>query len=71
MRQVDNRMSVRQWLTLASVALMSVTIFSLITRSWTPLRDGAPVIALLWILFLIRLGAQWYERRERRNKREA
>lgn len=65
MRGVDNRMPAWRWFLLAGVTLAVFAIYALIMRSWAPLQTGAPVIALVWSLAFIRLGAHWYEQRGR------
>ena len=63
----DNRMSPRQWWRLALAGPLAFGLFCLITRSWTPLRVGWPIIAGVFILALIRQLADLYERRGRRH----
>lgn len=62
-REQDNRMPPRRWWFLAMVTLLTVGVFCLVTRSWTPLADGWPVVALIFALAIIRQGADLYERR--------
>lgn len=61
----DNRMAPRNWWLLALTTLLAFGAFCLFTRSWTPLADGWPIIALIFALAVIRQGADSYERRQR------
>ncbi|HEX8729635.1 MAG TPA: hypothetical protein VF739_13475 [Ktedonobacterales bacterium] len=63
-RKQDNRMPPRRWWFLALMVLLAFGAFCLVTRSWTPLADGWPIIALVFALAIIRQGADLYERRQ-------
>ena len=63
----DNRMPPSQWWRLATVGPLAFGLFCLLTRSWTPLRVGWPIILGVFILALIRQLADLYERRRRRH----
>jgi hypothetical protein len=63
----DNRMSPAFWWRLVATAPLAFGLFCLLTRSWTPLRVGWPIIVLIFVLALIRQGADLYERRRRRQ----
>ena len=67
-REQDNRMPPRNWWMLALTTLLAFGAFCLVTRSWTPLADGWPVIALIFALAVIRQGADLYEDAERRQR---
>jgi len=59
----DTRMPPRRWWFLALATLLTFGVFCLLTRSWTPLAAGWPVVALIFALAIIRQGADLYERR--------
>lgn len=65
----DNRMSPSRWWRLAASTPLAFGLFSLLTRSWTPLEVGWPIIVVMLLLALIRQGADLYERRGRRHTR--
>ena len=65
----DNRMPPSGWWRLAAAGPLAFGLFCLLTRSWTPLQVGWPIIAVMFALALIRQGADLYERRGRRPTR--
>ncbi len=65
--QVDNRMPPGHWWRLAAATLLAFGVFCVLTRNWTPLRVGWPIIVIIFLLALIRQGADLYERRRRRH----
>ena len=67
----DNRMPPRRWWLLAGSMPLAFGAFCLLTHSWTPLQDGWPIIVLVFILAAIRQGADLYERRAGRPRRDA
>lgn len=44
-------------------------LFCLLTRSWTPLQVGWPLIVGVFLLALVRQGVDLYEQRGRRHTR--
>lgn len=62
-REQDNRMPPQKWWLLAWTTLLAFTVICLVTRNWTPLADGWPLIVVLFTLAAIRQGADLYERR--------
>lgn len=63
-REQDNRMPPQKWWLLAWTTLLAFTVICLVTRNWTPLAAGWPVVALIFALAIIRQGADLYERRQ-------
>ena len=60
-RQPDHRMPPWRWWLVALAMTLTVGAFCLVTRSWTPLRDGWPIIGLIVALAVMRQGADIYE----------
>jgi len=58
-----------RWWQLAATSPLVFGLFCLLTRSWTPLQAGWPVIVGVFILALIRQGVDFYERRGGRHTR--
>lgn len=60
----DNRMSPARWWRMALAMPLAFGLFCLLTWSWTPLRVGWPIIAVIFTLALIRQGAARSGRRQ-------
>lgn len=65
--QPDNRMPPWRWWLFSLTLALTFGVICLVTRSWTPLRDGWPLIALIFALAVIRQGADLYEQRRERQ----
>jgi len=60
----DTRMPPWRWRLLAGMMPLAFGAACLVTRSWTPLQDGWPIIVVVFLLAAIRQGADLYERRQ-------
>lgn len=65
----DNRLPVRIWLRMASLALMAAVALALVTGRWGFLWYSLPVVGLLLVLGGIRSVAQVRERAAERAER--
>ena len=62
----DNRMPPRRWWQFAVTMAVVFGLYCLLFHTWAPLQAGWPIIAGIFVLALIRQGADLYERRGRR-----
>ncbi|HEX8733573.1 MAG TPA: hypothetical protein VF725_16095 [Ktedonobacterales bacterium] len=59
----DNRMPPRRWWQFAITMAVVFGLYCLLFRTWAPLQAGWPIIAGVFVLALIRQGANLRERR--------